>query len=139
MPMTGDLPQTDKTKTIARKIGSSTFVVGNIDSARSVTETTGQKSEARNPKSERSPKSEPESGFFVGGIAWFLRWFFEIVLRTYPLPSRFAGFSDFGLRPSFGFRISDFGALPPAALPIKNVEESTSFSRIVKIVPKLPP
>jgi tetratricopeptide (TPR) repeat protein len=44
------------------------------------------KSEGRNPKSERRPKSE---------------------IRRQPLAA--PGVSDFGFRPSFGFRISDFG------------------------------
>src|SRR6266850_559967 len=59
-----------------------------------------EKSENRKPKSERSPKSEIRTD----------QPLFKL-LEFNSEPQRHQGkeFSDFGLRVSFGFRISDFG------------------------------
>ena len=69
------------------------------------------KSEARNPKSERSPKSEiRKKSAGVGASVFGFRTsdFFRISDFGFRISPRS---SDFGLRPSFGLRISAFGFL----------------------------
>jgi hypothetical protein len=77
----------------------------------------------RNPRSERRPKSEirnpnpgarPSHGFCAALCNG---------LRIDPSAKLLADSSDFGLRPSFGIRISDFGLLPLCCSTHKNVEE----------------
>ncbi len=82
------------------------------------------KSEIRNPKSERSPKPEIRNpkgqprrvarGEFGNRMALFTPavWFREKLKHGSPNGCPPFRDSDFGLRTSFGFRISDFGFVP---------------------------
>ena len=75
-------------------------------------ESNGMKSEVRNPKAERRPKPEIRTGV-ASVAACSVRALSATrecsTLRRSTLPRFTVGFSDFGLRPSFGLRISDFG------------------------------
>ena len=78
-----------------------------------------QQSEIQNPKAEiRNPKSEDQ-----GQVAVVQGPRFEVRSSKFlpPTPIRSSTTSDFDLRPSFGFRPSDFG-LPSPAGPFDNPE-----------------
>ena len=82
------------------------------------------KSEIRNPKSERSPKSEAR----ICGPTPFEQW------RSKSTLTRRGKVSDFGFRPSFGFRISAFGfpfvLLVLVALISASAQTADDISRI---------
>ena len=76
------------------------------------------KSEARKPKPERKPKSECPKALSPVGRAERISWR-VLACQARPavgagLQERSAASSDFGFRPSFGFRISAFGFGPLA-------------------------